>query len=104
MDNKVAMLSVTAQEMEQIGASKDDVNGLVSYPKNIEGVEVGVLFKEWKRGEVKVSLRSKRYVNVAELAQSFGGGGHAKAAGYTFRGSLDEAKKELIQRLKQIIK
>ena len=46
-NQKVAILSISKEEMEQVGATRDDVDGLVAYPRNIEGVEVGVLLKEW---------------------------------------------------------
>jgi phosphoesterase RecJ-like protein len=97
--DQVAFITVSAEDMKQTEATKDDVDGLVSYPRNIEGVEVGVLLKEWEEGEVKVSLRSKKFVDVAAIAQKNGGGGHAKAAGYTFHGTLTEAKEHLISEL-----
>jgi phosphoesterase RecJ-like protein len=100
-NEKVAFIAVSTQDMKDSEATKDDVDGLVSYPRNIEGVEVGVLLKEWEEGEVKVSLRSKNEVDVAVLAQKFGGGGHAKASGYSFKGSLSEAKEHLIKELEE---
>jgi phosphoesterase RecJ-like protein len=100
-DEQVAFITVSAEDMKQTKATKDDVDGLVSYPRNIEGVEVGVLLKEWEAGEVKVSLRSKKFVDVAAIAQKYEGGGHAKAAGYTFYGTLTEAKEQLISELEK---
>jgi phosphoesterase RecJ-like protein len=100
-NEQVAFITVSAEDMKQTEATKDDVDGLVSYPRNIEGVEVGVLLKEWEAGEVKVSLRSKKYVDVAAIAQKYEGGGHAKAAGYTFYGTLTEAKAHLMSELEK---
>lgn len=102
-DHKVAILSVSIQDMEEAEATKDDVDGLVSYPRNIEGVEVGVLLKEWEEGEVKVSLRSKQYVDVAAIAQRNGGGGHVKASGFTFIGTLTEAREHILKELEKVI-
>ncbi|TCS82986.1 DHH family phosphoesterase [Tepidibacillus fermentans] len=70
----------------------DETEGIVNYCRNIEGVEVGVFFKETDDQVIKVSLRSKNIIDVGAIAKSFGGGGHARAAGYTFHGSLEEAK------------
>lgn len=101
LERKVAIISVSVEDMREAGASKDDVDGLVSYARNVEGVEVGVLLKEISDSEVKVSLRSRQKVNVATLAQSFGGGGHVRAAGYTFAGTLDQARQVLIKQLRE---
>ncbi len=79
----------------------DETEGIVNYCRNIDGVEVGAFFKETKEGSFKVSLRSKKYINVGTIAQSFGGGGHARAAGYTYYGSLEEAKSLLFHKLKE---
>ncbi|MBC7325518.1 MAG: bifunctional oligoribonuclease/PAP phosphatase NrnA, partial [Moorella sp. (in: Bacteria)] len=62
---------------------------LVNYPRSIAGVEVGLLFRELPDGQVKVSLRSKKIVDVNRVAALFGGGGHRRAAGCTVKGELD---------------
>ena len=74
----------------------NDVDGVTSYTRDIEGVEVGILLKKKKENEVKVSLRSKSYVNVSKIAQSFGGGGHVRASGCTIYDSIENAKKTVI--------
>mgnify|MGYP005895056473 CR=1 FL=1 len=50
-----------------------------------------------KENEVKVSLRSKNYVDVSKLAQSFNGGGHIRAAGCTIYSSIEDAKKKIVE-------
>ncbi|WP_426447019.1 DHH family phosphoesterase [Paenibacillus sp. S-38] len=90
-DKRIAWLTVTSQDREATGASSDDMDGLVNYARNVEGVEVGMLFKEKEPGVIKVSLRSGGAADVAAIAQTFGGGGHVKAAGCTFRGTMQEA-------------
>ncbi|REE94464.1 phosphoesterase RecJ-like protein [Paenibacillus taihuensis] len=80
-DNKIASLYVTHADMAETGAVGDDLEGLVNYALNVEGVEVGILLKETENGEVKVSMRSAGKVDVSAIAQSFGGGGHVRAAG-----------------------
>ncbi len=71
--------------------------GLVNYPRNVEGVEVGMLFKEKAAGVIKVSLRSSGLVDVAAIAQSLGGGGHVRASGCTIQGTLEEAVAKMVQ-------
>jgi len=90
-DRKIAWISVTAADMAETEADGDDTDGLVNYPRNIEGVEVGILFKEQNANEIKVSLRSAGRADVSLIAKSFGGGGHARAAGCTLKCLLGEA-------------
>jgi phosphoesterase RecJ-like protein len=89
-DRKIAWVSVTAEDIARLQASNEDLDGLVNYPRNVEGVEVGMLFKQKDAETVKVSFRSAGNVNVAEIAQRFGGGGHVRASGCTINGKLEE--------------
>jgi bifunctional oligoribonuclease and PAP phosphatase NrnA len=94
---KIAWLSVSAEDLLQSGASNEDLDGLVNYPRNVEGVEVGMLFKEKEPGVVKVSLRSAGKVDVAQIAQHFSGGGHVRASGCTIYGTLQEATDTIVR-------
>lgn len=80
-------------------AAEDDTEGIVNYMRNLEGVEVGVFFKETKDNEYKVSLRSKKHIDVGSIAKSFGGGGHARAAGFTYHGPLEQVQSELLTKI-----
>ncbi len=79
---------------------KNDTEGFINYPRNIDGVEIAIMFKEDDTNSVRVSLRSKR-ADVSKLALSFGGGGHARAAGCTVDESLDRAKVLIIEAAKK---
>ncbi|NHN28336.1 DHH family phosphoesterase [Paenibacillus agricola] len=94
---RIGWLAVSIEDLSSSGASNDDLDGLVNYPRNVEGVEVGLLFKERAGGIVKVSLRSGGNMDVARIAQSFGGGGHMRAAGCTIHGSLQEAIDQVVR-------
>ncbi len=96
-ENKVAWLSVTLDDLSATDASSEDMDGLVNYARNVEGVEVGMLFKEKEPGIIKVSLRSGGLADVAAIAQKFGGGGHVKAAGCTIRGAMSEAVERVVR-------
>jgi phosphoesterase RecJ-like protein len=95
--NQVGWLSVSLKDLVDSGASSDDLDGLVNYPRNVEGVEVGLLFKEKAEGVVKVSLRSSGKVDVARVAKSFGGGGHVRAAGCAISGTIEEAIQQVVR-------
>lgn len=98
---QLSWLSVTLEDMETTSATNEDLEGLVNYPRNIEGVEVGMFFKELVHDEVKVSFRSTGKVDVASFAQQFGGGGHRLAAGVTIQGALDDVIARVTHALKE---
>lgn len=83
--------------------SLGDHEGLVEIGRDIEGVEVSIFLRETEKG-YKASLRSNEYVNVAEVASIFSGGGHIKAAGCTLPFSLEQAKEKIIDRVGSFIK
>lgn len=78
--------------------SLGDHEGLVEIGRDLEGVEVSVFLRETDKG-FKASLRSNDYVNVAEVASIFSGGGHIRAAGCTLPYSLELAKEKMIDRI-----
>ncbi len=88
MDGRLAWMFVTQDDFREAGATEADMDGLVQYPLRIEGVEVGLLFREVSSTSCKVSLRSRALVDVSKIAALFGGGGHARAAGCTVEGDL----------------
>ena len=81
---------------EAIAKLKDDTDGFINYPRNIDGVEIAIMFKEADDNSVRVSLRSKT-ADVSKLALAFGGGGHARAAGCTVAEPLDCAKALIVE-------
>lgn len=100
-DQRIGWLWVTGDDLSETGASNEDLEGLVNYPRNIEGVEVGLLFKQTAPDSVKVSLRSAGLVNVAEVAQRFGGGGHVRAAGCRLSSPLEEAIGQVVGAIRE---
>lgn len=89
---------------EMVAKLQDDTEGFINYPRIIEGVEIAIMFKEAETNSIRVSLRSKT-ADVSKLALSFGGGGHARAAGCTIAESLDRAKVLVFEAAKkQLIK
>ncbi|WP_211745902.1 bifunctional oligoribonuclease/PAP phosphatase NrnA [Paenibacillus sp. Marseille-Q4541] len=100
-DRKIAWVVVTPQDMEECGAANDDLEGIVNYPRNIQGVEVGIFFKIITDDVVKVSFRSGGTVDVASLAKEFGGGGHIRAAGARVEGPWTETVEQVVERVKK---
>jgi bifunctional oligoribonuclease and PAP phosphatase NrnA len=100
-NNRVVSMAVTCSDMEEAGAEDEDTEGLVNYGRNVEGVEVGVLFKEKNKGEVKVSMRSRSIIDVAAIAKSLGGGGHVRASGCTVQGAIGDARRMVHRKLEE---
>jgi phosphoesterase RecJ-like protein len=101
-DGRMAWLWVTTSDMERSNAAEEDCEGIVNYAIGIAGVEVAVFLRELPNHRVRLSLRSKGAVNVAEVAQSFGGGGHENASGCTLPGPLPVATEAILARLRTL--
>jgi phosphoesterase RecJ-like protein len=96
-DNRVAYTEIHRADYLATGALPSDSEDLVNYPRSLAGVEVGLLFMEQPRGGVKVSFRSRARVDVARLAERFGGGGHRLASGAILETSLAEARGRVLE-------
>lgn len=96
-NKKIASVSVTESMFKNSCTEREDSEGLINYPRSINGIEVAVLFREEDHNgnSWKISLRSKGDTDVAKIAGLFGGGGHKKAAGCTIDGKLDDVKKKI---------
>ncbi len=95
-DGRGAVVALNKQLLDTVDS--EDVNGISSLPRMIEGVEVGVVLKE-KEDCWKASMRSLK-VNVQEICGRFGGGGHFNAAGCSFKGMKIE---EIIEKVKTAV-
>ena len=82
--------------MKDMGVSMEELEGFAPLTIQLENTEVGILMREREDGVFKCSFRSANDVNVSAICQLIGGGGHAKAAGCTIDGPLEDAKKQLI--------
>ncbi len=100
---RIAWIRMSKEAMEETGATEDDSDGIINYPLTVGDVEAVAFFRELSNSTFRISLRSKNRVNVARVAESFGGGGHCNAAGFTVSASFDELSKEVIARLKEAV-
>jgi bifunctional oligoribonuclease and PAP phosphatase NrnA len=80
---RLAWMAVDHALMAETGGSVEDLDGLVEQGRQVDGVEISILFREDAPDRVKVSFRANGPVDVNALAGRFGGGGHVKAAGAT---------------------
>lgn len=97
LDDKLTMICVTSDILEEMGVDASELEGLAGIPLQVEGVEVGVTIKQKDEDSYKISMRSANDVNVSDICASMGGGGHIKAAGCLLHGTLDEVKKRIVE-------
>ena len=95
-DGLLAWRTFDYEMLNQLKADSADIDGLVNSIKNIEGVEVALLFRGIETNKVKVSFRSKVWADVNAIASNFGGGGHVRASGCTIEGSMNECVKQVV--------
>ena len=100
-ENNLAWIWITHEQMEKFQAKEEDCEGLVNYALSIQDVQVAVFFREMHDGRYRISLRSKGEVNVAAVAESFGGGGHQCASGGSLDGPLSAAVERVLAKLRQ---
>lgn len=93
---RYATMDVTRGALLSSGAAMEMSDEFAVFPRSIEGVEVAALFREADDGRIKVSMRSKDVVDVSAIARNFGGGGHARAAGFYVRGTLADVKAKVL--------
>lgn len=99
---RIAWMTLTEDDMAKSGARDEDLEGVVNFAKNIENVEVGLLFRARPDGTVRVGFRSYS-VDVSKVAAMFGGGGHARAAGCTLAADLKAAVQAVLEAVRGII-
>lgn len=100
-DNKIAMVQVTKKMLEDTGTTLDDTEGIISFVREIESVEVACILKESEDLKTKISMRSKRYINVSDIANNFNGGGHIRAAGGTIYENIKDAEPIVVNKIKE---
>lgn len=99
----VASSQIRLTDYALTGALPPDSEDLVNYTLSIKDVRIGLLLMEQPAGGIKVSLRSRCQVNVGKLAEEFGGGGHAAAAGAIVHASMEEVEQRLLARLLHLL-
>jgi bifunctional oligoribonuclease and PAP phosphatase NrnA len=109
-NGKISLMTLTDKMLKETGTQNEDIDGMINYARRIKNVKVAVLIQEYRngrpitgeRGRYHVSLRSDGSVDVANIALSFGGGGHVTAAGFCTESHLSQLK-ETIFKLAEVL-
>lgn len=100
-DGRFATQYILQEDFKRTGASYADTENLIRECQRIGTVQAAALFVEVPDGRVKCSLRSSGAIDVREVAQKFGGGGHTLAAGVHLAGPVEKAKQLILQEFKE---
>lgn len=100
---KIAFCKLSKGDYADLGAKDEDTEGIIDHLRDIENVEIAILLREAQNGDIKVSMRSKEYADVANIAAQNGGGGHVRAAGFTAKGDMDTICRKLIETARKAI-
>jgi phosphoesterase RecJ-like protein len=100
---RVACMRQSLEMQKRAAAADEDTDGFVNYPLTVAEVEAVALLKESAPEIYRTSLRSKGDVNVARVAEIFGGGGHRNAAGCTLTGPWDETERKIVELLRDAV-
>lgn len=100
-DNRIIASVVTCQDMQEYHVMPRHLDGIVNQLRITRGVEAAVFLYENEDYTYKVSTRSNGLVDVAALAVKFGGGGHARAAGFSMEGEPQEIIKIIVAEIEK---
>ena len=99
----IAWLQVAPDAVERHGLRSEELDGIVEHPRSINGMRMALLFRDLGHGKVKVSFRSTGDTDVHQLAQQFGGGGHAKASGALITGTLEDVQAAVLKAARESV-
>ncbi|MDE6549885.1 MAG: DHH family phosphoesterase [Clostridia bacterium] len=96
-DGKIALIKIGAEDFESTGTSLSNTEGIINYILDIEGVAIAISIVEIGDMSYKISLRTDGSANAGVIASTFGGGGHARAAGCRISGYYEDVKDKVLK-------
>ncbi|GAC1356556.1 MAG: bifunctional oligoribonuclease/PAP phosphatase NrnA [Acidobacteriaceae bacterium] len=103
-EGPIAWTWVTLQDLHDASAEVEDCEGVINYLIGVSGVEAAVFLREVADSDrYRLSIRSKGALDVAKVAEHFGGGGHRTASGCTIEGPLEDAADRIVAQLRQAL-
>ena len=102
-DDRFAAIVISQEQMKKHNANYGMTEGFVDFPLNVDSVEVAAALLEMRKGQYKISLRSKNYADVNKIAGVYGGGGHVRASGCMLYGDLEDVLDRLSYTVSQYL-
>jgi len=101
--NKVAWVKIKSDILNKLNSRIDIADNIFDFLRSIKGIEVAMIFKQLNSKLTKISFRSRGKIDVAKLAESFGGGGHRTASGCSVEKGIKAAESLVLKKLKKLI-
>lgn len=96
-NGKIAIVTFFSKDFVDTATLPSDTEGIISSAIDVDGVEIAFAVSEVADKNFKVSVRTKNYVDASDLASTFGGGGHDKAAGCRLNGYYEDVIDKLLK-------
>ena len=103
LEGRCAVIWLDREETAASGADPADLDELTALPIGIEGVQVGLTFRQLPGGSWRVSIRTAKGVDACAIARRLGGGGHLRAAGCELLGTLDNARQAVLAEARAVL-
>ena len=103
LEGRCAVIWLDRDETAASGADPADLEELTALPIGIEGVQVGLTFRQLPGGSWRVSIRTAKGVDACAIARRLGGGGHLRAAGCELLGTLDNARQAVLAEARAVL-
>ena len=100
---KCAVIYITCDIVNKLQLTDDDMGGIESIPRRIEGVRLGLTIKEKSENLCKISARTNGDVSANEFCKNFGGGGHAAAAGCAIKENIQKVREMIISKAEEVL-
>lgn len=102
-NDQAILCGLSYEVIKEKNLNKVQTDQALDFMRGLKGVEVALLLMEIEPNLVKISIRTKNYVDASKLAANLSGGGHIRAAGCTYQGPLNSAKEALSKLLSEVI-
>lgn len=99
----VCVITITQEMYKRTGSNEQETEAIAPLTRQIEGVEIGITIREKADKSCKSSIRTFESVDASKLASAFGGGGHKQAAACRFDCGVEDAKKMLVEKCKEML-
>ena len=102
-NGRILFLTLDRATTQSFSTSPENSEGIIDFAMSVRGVDVAALFKEIAPSKIRVSLRSRRGIDISEVAKFFGGGGHPNAAGCTINANLTTAQEAVLEQIRKVL-
>lgn len=96
-NSRITWSVVTKKDFDLVKGKTEDADAVADEMRSIQGVEIAVLFRQESKNSLRVSLRSKDRINIASIAEYYGGGGHFDVAGCSIPNNRKSIRELLIR-------